>query len=534
MMRKDGIHVFGTLLLLASVCQAVDWQPQWKPTGNSEFEVCTQLRPWTIMDEGWETIFENVRMAGVNNIYLVAIMHQEYRPFAAPKFPHNPQRESFKAEDSVLAFTPDMRRYGKIKPARSRYGWANERNWMQELVDQCRKRNLAVGAEISHFPVPKSWLKENLDWTQKNAQGKPNTTRFCPHHPDIRDYVLALYADLAGNYDLDYIQTCQYLFDGMGCYCEHCVEKAKEAGIHVEKSLAALRKDEHAEPYLKEWTDWQRRAAARFYQDISETIGKENPKCHLRLNDVYTWGNGGDNRDPWKQGLDLTGISAHLGSMVNQDHQEQLGRENEDFALRKEWLTNNRQHLGWDKPLICSIAPRMKATSELVRRGIKVAVGHPAQVNGLALKHYDGASFSLLRAFKQGMIEAGVQGLTPTLGKEVEAMTLEGYVLFEEELAEEWGVKTRDTGRASYNFDLPSSVYDVRITYFDGPKGQSTIKLLIDGNEVASFKMNEDCNCWRWRRFENTRINQGDRITLVGTADRQEQARLDFIEFIKP
>ncbi len=127
-----------------------------------------------------------------------------------------------------------------------------------------------------------------------------------------------------------------------------------------------------------------------------------------------------------------------------------------------------------------------------------------------------------------------MQGLPPTLGKEVEAMTLEGYVPFKEELAEEWGVKTHDTGRASYNFDFPSGTYDVRITYFDGPQGQSTIQLLIDGTETASFKMDEDCNCWRWRRLEKISINQGERITLVGTADQQEQARLDFIEFIAP
>jgi len=514
------------------VPQAGAYQPQWRPDVSSEFEVCTQLRPWTIMDEGWETIFENAAMAGVNNIYLVAIMHQEHRPFAAPKFPHNPKRESYEAEDSVLAFTPDMRRYGKIKPARSLYGWANARNWLQELVDQCRKRHLAVGAEISHFPVPKSWLNDNPDWTQKNAQGQPNATRFCAHHPDVREYVLALYGDLAANYDLDYIQTCQYLFGGMGCYCEHCVRKATEAGIDVKKSLAALRKDNHAEPYLKEWTDWQRKAATQFYQDISEMIRKENPKCHLRLNDVYTWGTT-ENRDPWKQGLDLTGISVFLGSMVNQDHQEQRGRKNEDFAMRKEWLTNNRRHLGPDKPLICSIAPRMKASPELVRRGIKAAVRHPAKVNGLALKHYDGASFSLLRAFKQGMIEAGVQGLTPALGKEIEEMKLSGYTPFDKELAEEWGVKTRGVGTASCAFDLPSGTYDIRITYFDGPVGQSTVKLSIADKEKAVFRMDEDCNCWRWRLFETIKIEQGDRVTLTGEAHKKELACLDFIEFIR-
>ena len=62
-------------------------------------------------------------------------------------------------------------------------------------------------------------------------------------------------------------------------------------------------------------------------------------------------------------------------------------------------------------PLVCGIAPRIEATPDLVKRGIKVALEHPAKVDGLAFKHYDGASFGLMRAFREGMIAAGVQGL---------------------------------------------------------------------------------------------------------------------------
>ena len=50
-----------------------------------------------------------------------------------------------------------------------------------------------------------------------------------------------------------------------------------------------------------------------------------------------------------------------------------------------------------------------------------------------------------MRAFKQGMIDAGVEGLIPCLGKEVEEMVLENYSPFEEELVEEWGVETDGT-----------------------------------------------------------------------------------------
>jgi hypothetical protein len=63
-------------------------------------------------------------------------------------------------------------------------------------------------------------------------------------------------------------------------------------------------------------------ATTALYDELAGTIGRENRECHLRLNDVYTWGG----KDPLKQGLDLTAVSRHLGSMVNQDHQEQKGR----------------------------------------------------------------------------------------------------------------------------------------------------------------------------------------------------------------
>lgn len=532
------------VLLPAMVCVlavggsaiAQDWAPVWKPNATSVFEVGTQLRPWTIRDEGIDTILDNCQsMAGVNNIYLIVVMHEEHRPFQAKKFPHNPVRSSFRAEDSHVSFFPDMTRYGRIKPTLSDHEWIRKTDWLRLVVEACRKRRLGVGAEISHFPIPKSLLRKNPDWQQKTIEGTGRGVFFCPHHPDVRRHLLALFGDIAANYDVDYIQTCQYVFsardidEGGGCFCRHCIAAAKRDGFDLEAAIPVLRANKNAQPQRGRWLTFRRDATTALYREIAETIRKENPKCHLRLNDVYSWGG----QDPLRAGLDIEAVGRHLGSLVNQDHQEQLGRADEDFAARKKWLTANRRRLGSDKPLICGIAARMKATPDLVRRGIKAAVQHPARVNGLALKHYDGASFSLLRAFKQGMIEAGVQGLTPTIGKEVEEMKLEGYERFKEEIAEEWGVETTGTGQASCTFDQPSGVYDVRITYFDEKNGHSRITLRIDGADKASFTMNEDCDCWRWRRFKGIRVSRGDTVTLIGETEGTERARLDFIEFIR-
>jgi len=229
--------------------------------------------------------------------------------------------------------------------------------------------------------------------------------------------------------------------------------------------------------------------------------------------------------------MDIGEVSKHLGSLVHQDHQEEKGNQDETFSNRIKWLERSRRQIGPDMPLVCGIAPRIKATPELVKAGIKVALAHPAKVNGLCLKHYDGASFGLMRAFKQGMIEAGVQGLPPTIGKEVEDMRLDNFQRIDD-YVEEWGAETTGKGSASYTFDDASGNYDVRISYFDEKEGQSKVQLLVGNKTAINFSLDEDVNCWRWRRFKNIQVNRGDEIKLVAEAEGKERARLDYVEFI--
>ncbi len=510
----------------------------WKPDHTSEFEVGTQIRAWTIKDEGMDTILDNMQqMCGINNLYMVVVMHAEHRPYQAPEFPHNPARDTWQAEDSRVTFFPDWNRYGEVKPLRSDVAWINETDWLQLMVDACRKRGMAAGAEVSHYPIPKSLIQSRPDWHQRKLDGSSwSTSRFCPNNPEVREYVLALFGDLAANYDLDYIQTCQHLFDtnnaidkGGTCFCRHCINEAKKIGFDLEAAIPKLRANQDSQSEKDNWLKLRKHTTTEFYRLIAEEIDrvKQNPRCHLRYNDTY----------PYRRwiledvGMHLDEVSAHLGSLVHQDHEEQKGKPNEDFAVRKSWLTKSRRLVGADLPIICGIAPRIKATPELVKRGIKVALEHAANVDGLAFKHYDGASFGLMRAFKQGMIEAGVQGLPPIIGKEVEEMELDNFQRIDDYI-EEWGAETTGKGSASYRFDNASGNYDIRITYFDEEVGQSKVQLFVGDKEAISFRLDEDVDCWRWRRFDNIRVNRGDEIKLVAQADQTESVRLDFVEFI--
>jgi len=510
----------------------------WKPDSTSEFEVGTQIRAWTIKDEGMDTILDNMQsMCGVNNLYMVVVMHAEHRPYQAPEFPHNPARDTWEAEDSRVTFFPDMDRYGTVKPLLSDVDWIRETDWLRLMVDACRARGLAVGAEVSHYPIPKSIIKSHSDWQQRKIDGSSwSTGRFCPNNPDVREYIIALFGDLAANYDLDYIQTCQHIFDrnneidnGGTCFCRHCIAEAKKTGFDLEAAIPKLQANKNSQPEKGNWLKFRRYSTTEFYRLISEEIHKvrQNPKCHLRYNDTYPY-RGWNLEDV---GMHLDEVSQHLGSLVNQDHEEQKGNAKETFSRRKAWLKKNRRLIGPDMPLVCGIAPRIKATPELVKAGIKVALEHPAQVNGLALKHYDGASFGLMRAFKQGMIEAGIQGLTPIIGKEVEEMKLDNFKRIDD-YAEEWGVETTGKGAASYIFDDVSGSYDVRISYFDEEDGQSEVQLFVGDEEAISFRLDEDVDCWRWRLFKDIQVNRGDEITLVAEANGGERVRLDFVEFI--
>lgn len=530
------IHLRVVLIGYLFVSAASAWEPVWKSDASSELEVSTQIRAWTIEDEGIEYAMDNMEMAGVNSLYMVAVPHKESRPFGmSPKhFPHNPARHSFTAGDSRLFFPPEISRYGEIKPIVSTQVDVSK-DYLNIMIKACRARGWKTAVEVSHYLIPKEIVSSTQAYQQKNSSGEGvKTNQPCPNVPAVQEYAIALFGDLAKNYDLDYIQTCQYLYwqNSNACFCEHCRKEAENLGLDINNS------DDREE--LRKWS------TTHFYELIAEEIDKvkKNPKCHLRYNDTYP------NRgwDTENFGTDLGDLAQKaLGGVVNQDHREQYGPdgggishyEDEDkngghlFDWRRQWLETNRALIGPDKILICGIAPRIDATPEFVKQGIKAAIEHPAKVDGLALKHYDGASFGLLRSVKQGMIEAGVQGLTPTIGLEVEDMALTGFkkVL---DFRNDRGAQTTGTGTATATFDGPSNDYDIRISYFEDNGGKSPVTLSINGEEKISFKLDEDVkhNCWRWRVFKDIRVNNGDEIKLVAKADGKEDPIMEFIEFM--
>lgn len=422
-------------------------------------ELITGIYPWDIHDEGIDTILDNLQEhAGNNAAYMLALMHHEKRPLHANYYPHNPVRKRYLAEDSRCYFTihPEEYKSSRIKPLPSERDYLKDVDWLEVFIQGLRKRGMKTGAEISHTPLDGlRGRTEFADCIQRDVYGRPpehgrsTYQQLCWNSEAAREYVCSIARDLVRHYDLDIIQTCSFLYNpgksnlhkflGVtlgGCFCENCRKEAVKQGIDFEGMKRAVKKwadilsmgdigdvesDQEVlervenkllldqgnssatmlmleEPMLFQWLNFRCNTVTRYIKQLSDTIHSIRKDIDFRFNTCW----------PEQEfvGLNLSAVAPYVDSIRMQDYSEQYG----DPALveRKSlWLANVRRQVGEDKPIIGGIAPRAKATPELIKQGVKiVALGG---ADGLSYGFYDGASITNLRAIREGMEEAGVQ-----------------------------------------------------------------------------------------------------------------------------
>lgn len=522
------------LALLTALVAAPALAQQWKPTfkqGQDVFEVSGSTYAWEVHDEGVDGVLDNMQqIAGVNSVYLIALMHHEARPHRGTRFPHNPVRRTWMAEDSRVYWHPDLSLYGRIEPLRSEHDWLKNTDWLDVVVGACRKRHMKVGVEVSHTIIANDKLKSDAyaDLIQRNLAGKPAGWggRYvpCPNHPDVLGYLTALYTDLAGNHDVDYIQTCMINFafgdaSRGGCFCDCCAKAARRMGYDMAAIKEALRDDPQAQPHLDRWNALRRKSVAALYRRITDAIAEANPKVDFRLNH---WTRGAK-----EGGMYVEDIAPLLGSIRLMSYEEQTGKP-EALKAKRSWIVRTRKEVGKDLPVLAALGVRDKAYPELIRQGVGVAVSE--KVQGITLGHYDGAAHSILRAVRNGMVEAGVSGIRPIVGVEVEEMKLTGYE--RHFWAYETCVKTGGAATASHRFDLESGRYDLKISYADQEEGDGRLALFINDKLADSWKLDRQIECWTTRLIPNVLLNSGDQIRIEGRADGQDGALVDFVQFI--
>jgi hypothetical protein len=492
------------------------------------FEVTGSIYPWEVHDEGIDLILNNMTsIAGVNSVYLIAVMHEEHRPFNNDKLPgsfyfiHNPVRREWDAEDSRAYFKPDMTAYGKIKPILSSNEWLNNTDWLRIVLDKAHARGLRAGVEVSHTYIPKDYLNAHPEYKQLDIKNQP-VDRPCTNNPDVREYLVSLYGDLAKNYDVDYIQTCMLLFsrsdnprEGGTCFCSSCKEKAKKMGFDMEAAITILRDNPYAQPQLNQWLDFRKASTTEIYKLVTDRIHSINPSIDFRLNDL----------NDRSSGLQLEELKENINSVHLSTHTEQNGYQNTDRQSR---IATTKYFMGPQIRIIPGVPTRLLTTKEIVKSSVKISVDGGAK--GIGIKHYDGSPFSLLRALRNGLNEAGVAGFAAVKGLEVEEMNLSGYE--KDKFLQEEGVTTASKGTATGSFKEAPGKYNIIVSYADEKEGQGSFSLFINGKQKATWKLAEDVGCWRRKIIPNIQLNTGDEVKLVGMADGKEGARVDFIEFV--
>ena len=225
-------------------------------------EVTSSLYAWDLLDEGIEPILDVLQKETLtNSTYLVALMHDEKRPLTDYYYPHNPRRHiGPRTRGPTGGRIPIATPRSRIKPRPSDRSELKERDWLQELVDASRRRDMTVAAELSHTWVDKERTAgEFSDCVPRDIFGSRFNQQVCFNHPDVRAYAAALYQDLATGYDIDFIMTCVRGFNpgpsaGVsdelrrltaitlgGCFCDHCRQAAERRGIDWTAMVDRLR-----------------------------------------------------------------------------------------------------------------------------------------------------------------------------------------------------------------------------------------------------------------------------------------------------
>jgi len=96
-----------------------------------------------------------------------------------------------------------------------------------------------------------------------------------------------------------------------------------------------------------------------------------------------------------------------------------------------------------------------------------------------------------------------------------------------------------NTGSASFEFTAPSGSYDIVVGYLDETDGTAELVLQVNGSAVDSWVLDEDlgsadpvAQTFTERTIQGVALETGDTLSVVGTRDFGEWARVDFVQIL--
>ncbi len=194
--------------------------------------------PWSLAEEGVERVLDDLQEQARCNSVVVAFTYH------SAKFLHpRPHPHFHFTEPATAYFRPSESRYGQtsIRPVRSEL--ARGRDVLAEVRAATRERGMRLHAWVLclHSSVLGS-LHPNA--VVRNAFGDPHPFALSPSHPDVREYLCALVADIVESYEPDRVEleSVEYVPTEHG----HHHELDGIALDHLHRALLGLDFSDHA------------------------------------------------------------------------------------------------------------------------------------------------------------------------------------------------------------------------------------------------------------------------------------------------
>ncbi|MGO8800800.1 MAG: hypothetical protein ACLQE9_05170 [Roseiarcus sp.] len=230
--------------------------------------------PWDIAEVGAGEAAGRFASLGLDTITIAGSYH-------AGKFlrPHGETGKVFFPEDGTVYYHADPRRYGAVKPVAN--SMLKERDVLRELTD-LRRMNVNVWLVLLHNTLLGA---RHPDAAVANAFGDRYFYNLCPSAPEARAYAIGLAQDVTEAYPVGGVsletpgflpyahgyhhefalnRPNRWLDSQLGlCFCRHCMNGARAAGIDADSLKAQVARDVDA--YLASEIDFPADMAEAFW-----------------------------------------------------------------------------------------------------------------------------------------------------------------------------------------------------------------------------------------------------------------------------
>lgn len=211
-------------------------------------QLSTYVYPWDLARLGVREVFEDLNEQGVTGVDLTASYHTITAFSPRGRGPH-----VFSLPRGGVCFPIRRERYGLITPADIADA-AVLRVW-PEAAAQAARLGIALSAWTVALFAP--WLAQDHPATARVLpSGERSNVGVCPAAPAVREYLGALCADVAEQFGLAAVKLENVAFPDFDygwhrpralttipdrarellsmCFCVHCVERGRSAGIQVD------------------------------------------------------------------------------------------------------------------------------------------------------------------------------------------------------------------------------------------------------------------------------------------------------------